>query len=250
MTAGNPTIENVAIRPRFLDDGGRVFFSTAESLVPQDRNGVADTYEYDGATGELSLLSTGKGRDPVMFADASKSGDDVFVLGRQRLLSSDRDDLVDLYDVRVGPAPPGQQIQETPPCDGEGCQPPPSTAPAEDTPGSLLFEDNVLGPFAPKALVVRRRATFHGASGSLRVRLLVPGTLKWSGRGLRSGACKARQSWAGSAVCPSHETCPRAAPDEGQLQDDASSARLVQADGAGVTGATRVTFRVTAKKGR
>jgi hypothetical protein len=248
VTAGNPTISNVAFRPRFLDDSGRVFFSTAESLVPEDRNGVADTYQYDGATGELSLLTTGRGRDAVMFADASASGDDVFVLGRQRLLSADRDDLVDLYDVRVGPAPPEQQIQATPPCDGEACQPPPSTAPADDTPGSLLFEDGGAGPLVPKALVVRKRATFHGASGSLRVRLLVPGTLKWSGRGLRSGSAKRRAG----PVRLSVRLTRRA---RAQLRTRGAyrttiRLTLVQADGAEVTGATRVTFRVTANKGR
>jgi hypothetical protein len=90
VTAGNPTIDNVGFRPRFLSDDGQVFFSTVEALVPEDANGVADTYEYDGASGELTLVTSGKGKDPAMFADASASGDDVFVLTRQSRRSQRR----------------------------------------------------------------------------------------------------------------------------------------------------------------
>lgn len=123
VTAGNPTIDDVAIRPRFLSDDGKVFFSSREQLVPEDVNSVADTYEYDGATDELSIVSTGRGTDPAMFADASESGDDVFILTRQPLVSSDRDELVDLYDVRAGGGLQEPSLTETPSCQGEDCQP-------------------------------------------------------------------------------------------------------------------------------
>jgi hypothetical protein len=249
VTLGNPTLDNVTIRPRFLDDSGRVYFSTRESLVTQDRNGVSDTYAYDGATGELSLISTGRGRDPTEFVDASTSGDDVFVLTRQPLGASDHDDLVDLYDVRVGPAPPESQIQQPLPCDGEGCQASPSTAPAEDALGSLLLDDGDPGPPGPKALVAQRKATLHGASGSLSIRLLTPGTLEWRGRGLRSGS--ARRGRAGTVRLSVHLTRSGKA----RLRNRGSyrttlRLKLVQADGAEVTSAVRVTFRATATKGR
>jgi hypothetical protein len=135
VTLGNPTIENVAIRPRFLDDSGRLYFSTPEALLPQDVNGVADTYSYDGASGKLSLLSTGRGKDPTEFADASASGDDVFLLTRQPLVGSDRDQLVDLYDARVGggfPEPAAPPL----PCAADGCQAPPGVPPSFSAPAS------------------------------------------------------------------------------------------------------------------
>jgi len=250
VTAGNPRIDNLGIRPRFLSDDGQVFFSSAEALVPQDRNGVTDTYEYDGATGELSLLTTGKGRDSAMFADASQSGDDVFVLTRQALTSSDRDELVDLYDVRVGAAPPEPETHMPAPCQGEACQPPPSASPPEDTVGSLLFEDNgSSSATSKKALVVRQRATFHHASASFRVRLLVPGTLEWRGRGLKAGSAK--RARAGTAHISLRLT--RAA--RAQLRKKGTyqttlHVTLVQSGGAEVSAATRVTFRATPKKGR
>ena len=250
VTKGNPQLSNLGIRPRFLSDDGQVFFSTAEALVPQDANGVMDTYEYDGATGELSLLTTGKGRDPAMFADAGPSGDDVFVLTRQSLTSSDRDELVDLYDVRVGAAPPEPETHVPAPCQGEACQPPPSASPPEDSVGSLLFEDSGSSPAAPKkTLVARQRATFHHASASLRVRLLVPGTLEWHGRGLRSGSAK--RARAGTARVSLRLTqAARAKLRRTGTYQTTLRVTLVQSGGAEVSAATRVTFRATPKKGR
>jgi WD40-like Beta Propeller Repeat len=134
VTQGNPTLGDAGLRPRFLSDSGHVFFSTAEGLVPEDTNGVLDAYDYDPATGMVSLLSTGKGRDPATFADASASGDDVFVVTRQRLVASDRDDLVDLYDVRVNGGLPQELNVSSAPCLDEDCQGFPSPAPAFQTP--------------------------------------------------------------------------------------------------------------------
>jgi hypothetical protein len=187
-TNGSPTIDNQVARPRFLSDQGQLFFSTAEALVPIDRNGVVDTYEYDPTGGGLSLISSGTGRDPTTFADASASGDDVFVVTRQRLVSADRDGLVDLYDVRVGPPLPIAPISTVPPCDGDGCQAPPSGSPAEDTLGSLSLEENATAKSRLTVLSLRHRVAFRGGTGALRVRLPAAGKLSWRGKGLRSGA--------------------------------------------------------------
>jgi hypothetical protein len=250
VTNGSPQIFNLAVRPRFLSDDGQAFFTTTEALLPEDKNGVADAYEYNGATGDLTLISTGKGGDPANFADASPSGDDVFIVTRQRLRSSDTDDLVDLYDGRVGPGTPGSGGHAPAPCEGEACQPPPSTAPAESSLGSLLIEDSspaLIGP--TKALVVRARATFRGGSGALRIRLLTAGRLEWGGRGLRSGSTKRRR--AGAVQLAVRLTRGARA----QLQANGTyqttlHVTLVQADGAAVRAVTHVTFRATAKKGR
>jgi len=166
VTGGNPTIENVAIRPSFLSDDGRVFFSSREQLVPEDVNDVADTYEYDGATGDLSLLSTGRGTDPAMFADASKSGDDVFILTRQPLVSSDRDELVDLYDVRASGGLPEPALVETPPCQGEDCQPPSSNGPGAATIDSKAVRAG--NPRSDCAAIAERAARLSRLAARLR----------------------------------------------------------------------------------
>lgn len=118
-----------AIRPRFLSDKGTVFFSTAEALVPEDVNGVSDTYAYDATLGKPQLISTGAGGSAAMFTEANPSGSDVFIVTPQQLSGSDNDDLVDLYDVRVD----GGFLQAPPAaagCSGEGCKGGSSATPA------------------------------------------------------------------------------------------------------------------------
>jgi hypothetical protein len=109
-------------------DGRRVFFNSQESLVPGDTNGKVDVYEWeaDGTggcrqdAGCVSLISSGKSASDAYFADASASGDDVFFATRERLVASDVDSNVDLYDARVG----GGFADVTPaqPCSGDDCQ--------------------------------------------------------------------------------------------------------------------------------
>jgi hypothetical protein len=109
-------------RPRYLSDGGKVFFTSREALMPQDSNGVADVYSYDGPTGKLSLVTSGSGSQPMEFADASVSGDDVFFFTRAQLVPSDHDEFADLYDARVGGGFDEPQPSPATACVGEGCQ--------------------------------------------------------------------------------------------------------------------------------
>lgn len=114
------------------DDGHRVFFSTAQALVPEDVDGSADVYEYDVPSGTVRLLSSGRDAADSWFVDASTSGDDVFFTTRAQLVGWDVDQAYDLYDTRVGggfqdPPPP------TPACTGDACHgvplaPPPLVA--------------------------------------------------------------------------------------------------------------------------
>jgi hypothetical protein len=124
---------NMPIRQNFLSSNGKyVFFSTAQALLPQDTNRLNDVYEYDTETGKLSLLSSGSGEKGAWFANASPSGQDVFIATAQRLTASDTDTLVDLYDARIDGGlaePPPPPV----PCDGDACQGVPSAAPTFNT---------------------------------------------------------------------------------------------------------------------
>jgi hypothetical protein len=152
------------------DDGRRVFFSTAEALVPDDTNNRIDAYEYDVPTGSVHLLSTGKDTSDSYFLNASPSGDDVFILTRQRLVGWDTDDAYDLYDVRVNGGFP-EPRPAPPPCAGDACHGTPHGAPEASTPGSA----SVNGPgnrvtkttTKPK----RRRVTVHCKRGFVRKRV-------------------------------------------------------------------------------
>jgi hypothetical protein len=131
----------LAVRPRFLSDNGRVFFSTKAALLPEDANGTWDAYEFDGNTGALHLLSSGRGEGGSMFADASLSGDNVFIATRQRLAARDTDGALDFYDVRAG----GGFAEPEPspsPCGGEACQ----GGPAAGGPAAGIGSSAAQGP--------------------------------------------------------------------------------------------------------
>ena len=125
------------------DDGQRVFFNTAEALVPEDVNGKVDAYEWDAATGQAHLLSTGTDASDSYFLDASASGDDAFIATRSQLNGWDTDGSLDVYDVRKpGPGHPAG-FPDPPPvepgCGGESCRGPIPPAPAPPSIGSDAF---------------------------------------------------------------------------------------------------------------
>jgi hypothetical protein len=131
-------------RRRFLSsDGHYAFFTTADALVSGDTNKLPDVYEYNTQTGQVSLLSSGTGNAGSWFAEASPSGNDVFMLTRQQMTGWDIDKLVDVYDMRVGggyPEPPQPRV----PCEGDECQGTPSAPPAFNTNSTFAGLGNVL----------------------------------------------------------------------------------------------------------
>jgi len=241
-------LDYAGFRPRFLTDDGKVFFSSTGALVPEDTNDVADVYEYDGQTRTLSLLTSGKGRDPMMFADASASGNDVFVVTRQKLVSSDTDNYVDLYDVRVGAAP-NEPATTAPACDGDGCQGALSGGPADDALGSLSLEADESGSFGHAGLTVKHRATFHGAGGVLGVKLGAVGRLTWSGRGLVSGSVRRGHAGAVKLRLRLDHSARTHLRSFGRYMTTVRL-KFTAADGSTATRAVRVTFRAVAMKGR
>jgi hypothetical protein len=145
------------------DDGDTVSFETTSALVGEDTNGkdaegkvncpgtgealqafpaCLDVYEWQAAgTGScdaaragthggcLFLLSTGKGSEPAIIADASADAGDVFFLTRAKLVGQDQDTLFDMYTARVGGGlasqnqPPPNPCQSTDSCHGPASVP-------------------------------------------------------------------------------------------------------------------------------
>jgi hypothetical protein len=168
------------------DDGSRVFFTSGDALVPKDTNGEPDTYEFEPTTGEVALISGGTSSEPSEFQDASPSGDDVFFTTRQRLVGSDTDNNMDVYDARVGggfpeSAPPGQ-------CSGESCKPPPSSPPQPTFAATVTFfgSGNVPGSNGTKPRVKLRVSTrtVHGSKFRLRLNVPSRGKLVLTGKDL------------------------------------------------------------------
>jgi NHL repeat len=148
-------------------DGSRVFFQTAESLVPSDQNGKIDVYESerDGAgsctrpAGCLFVISGGSSTYNSFFVDASESGDDVFFISRADLVPADKTDRTELYDARVGATQPLAQ----PVCSGTGCQGVPAAPPIFSTPPSVTITG--VDDFPPAASKVIKKKTVKCAKG-------------------------------------------------------------------------------------
>jgi len=159
-------------------DGDRIFFDSADALVPADVNGVTDVYEWEAqGSGSCSsdlqnggciyLISTGTDESPSFLGDASADGDDVFFFTAGALVPQDTDQLVDVYDARVGGGLAYQhQVAQVapPPCDTNAgaCEGQGTAAPAIAGAGTAAFSGpgNTSSPRPPRRCAkgkVRRR---------------------------------------------------------------------------------------------
>ncbi len=156
---------------RYLSNDGRLFFNSADALVPQvqarsrEENvegktlqvGVENVYEYEPqgigscqqAGGCVALVSSGESDHESAFLDASENGNDVFFLTAAKLVAQETESGYDIYDARsCGTAETGACLPERkmppPPCTGEGCRPPVSGQPSFELPPSF-----VSGPSSP-----------------------------------------------------------------------------------------------------
>ncbi len=160
VTLSSLTIADSQTEPAILTrnlsaDGARVFFETAEALLPQDTNGVKDVYEWEregvgscrsssagfseASGGCLYLISTGSSPDASFFADAGTSGDDVLVFTGQPLVGQDQDGQIDIYDARVDGGIAAQSASFPPPCSGEACRGPAASQPLFGAPASAAL---------------------------------------------------------------------------------------------------------------
>jgi hypothetical protein len=168
----SPGTEAEPVGNEMSADGNRVFFESYEKLVAADTNGEAgcpvapgfanegprtcrDVYEWEApGTGScteassayssqdggcLYLISTGRGSEPAYLAGASATGDDVFFFTRESLVPQDTDQLVDVYDARVGGGLASQHASAPPGCAGEACRGAGSAAAGAQGAGSAAF---------------------------------------------------------------------------------------------------------------
>lgn len=157
--AGIITVASYYTR-NLTDDGRRVFFESPDRLSTLDVNGTTDVYEWEAVgtgsctvadahdDGCLSLISTGMSPSPSYFADASDTGDDAFFFTYQPLVGQDKDQLVDLYDARVGGGIAAQSPPPVVPCVGEACRGGAQAGPAWATPASATYSGG--GNVAPR----------------------------------------------------------------------------------------------------
>ncbi len=179
-------------QPRYLSNGGRLFFDSSDQLVPRDVDGTEDVYEYEPAgfanaegtqrctaasagfgersDGCVDLISSGRSSEESAFLDASESGGDVFFLTSAKLVSQDTGSTAGVYDAHectsASPCFPAS-MQQPPGCVTEAsCKPAPGGQPAVfGAPESATFSGPPAGPgaLAPVAtdgvLAVKKTAT-------------------------------------------------------------------------------------------
>ena len=163
------------------DDGTDVIFQTAESLLPEDTNAVADVYER--RDGVLSLLSSGTSAYATEALGLSADGRDALIRTRDALSGDDDDGgAYDLYDARIGGGFPAA-TRPAPPCSGDACQGPPTPAPVLPASSTLTFSG--LGNVTPKPpsmslqwISAAARATFARTGRlTVTVKLGIPTTV-------------------------------------------------------------------------
>ena len=160
----NPVAEH---QSRYLSNNGRLFFDSADALVPQvsarareesvggrpQQVGVENVYEYepDGEgscqrqPGCVALISSGNSGHESAFLDASENGDDVFFLTAAQLVAQDRESTLAVYDARVcGTAETQTCLPVKPPpppaCSGEECRSAPAPALSLSAPATSTFQ--------------------------------------------------------------------------------------------------------------
>jgi Tol biopolymer transport system component len=112
-----PALAHAAVPPQFEDasiNGGIVFFTTSEPLVPGDKDGRIDIYErsYETPAGEYVTreLSNGPagGNDAVdaLFEAISEDGSEVFFQTTEPLVAADTDRSNDVYVRKLGAGSP------------------------------------------------------------------------------------------------------------------------------------------------
>ena len=134
------------------EDGGEVFFDSADALVPQASSGVLHVYEWHD--GELSLIGAPGEPSPSFFLGSTPDGSNVFFGTGAQLVAQDTDQAGDLYDARVDG---GFEGLAAPACTGSGCQGVPGAPPIFATPASETFAG--IGNFSPAPPSVVKKVT-------------------------------------------------------------------------------------------
>jgi hypothetical protein len=123
-----------------MTNDGRVFFSTPESLVPQDTDEAIDVYEYSGGRPQLISSGTGGGAPTVArgltvnpeipgLIGVSANGTDAYFSTFEPLVSEDHNgNFMRFYDARTNggfPQPtPAQPCVAAEECHGPGTEAP------------------------------------------------------------------------------------------------------------------------------
>lgn len=215
-----PSARPVLLSRAISADGSRVFFTTSDPLVAADVNGNAgcpvvndfgtgaaqgrcqDVYEWEAPGSNecpstasesacVHLISSGTSPEPSFFADNDESGSNVFFFTAEELVGQDKDNLLDVYDARVGGGLPLQNASAPEPCVGEVCKGPATPPPSASAPGSTGFrgpENPTPGKGKHKKKHKHHRSKHHKKNHNQRGKHKKPKGVKRRGPQQRSNA--------------------------------------------------------------
>lgn len=189
---------------------GRLFFETGNNLVAEDVNSQPDVYEYNPATGKLTLFSDGRGSTPTSFAGASLDGRDVYIRTANPLSTSDVDGSADIYDVRLGGGDLPEQSEPGPTCAEGTCEDLATTHPQDPgqiEPAPVLFGLAKINAKQRQAFA-RRGILRLGVNVPGAGRVIVVGRGKLAGKQRRVARGSARAKGQGRVVVPVRLTKP------------------------------------------
>ena len=209
-------------------DGNRVFFESPDAMLPADTNGVNDVYEWE-AKGEgsceseslnggcLYLISSGSDPENSSFLGASANGDHVFFYTEQKLVPTDEDRLVDVYDAGVGAGLAAQHTLAPPTCASTACQsnpaPPPTRRPPARPSGARATSTGAAkGRKCPKG---KRKVSRKGkvsckrAHNSTNVTTTVEVPSDFGKASVHPQAASPRRPHPGPDRAPRGRSCPR-----------------------------------------
>ena len=136
-------------------DGSRVFFESADNLVPGGTPGLRNVYEY--RDGNIHLISDGQdatlvgGETAVRLLGTDASGADVFFTTSDRLVGQDTDSQQDIYDARTEGGFPGPMSPSV--CVADACRASTTIQPVLPNAGSVTVGGggNLSPPIEPKS---------------------------------------------------------------------------------------------------
>ena len=167
-----PPTAGASIAGRALsDDGSRLFFQSADAILPEAQSAQPNVFEYEG--GEVHLLTPGEGSAAVLLG-TSASGQDVFIASFEELSPQGQGPVFSIYDARENAVVPPPSLETG--CQGETCRGAGPLAPELTGAGSASFE-------APGKVSAPVGKVAEGPKVLLRVIVPGPGNLDISGRG-------------------------------------------------------------------
>jgi hypothetical protein len=153
------------------DDGARLFFQSADAVLPAAQSAQTNVFEYEA--GEVHLLTPGEGSAAVLLG-AGASGQDVFIASFEELSPQGQGTSFGIYDARENAVVP--PLSTAAGCQGETCRGAGPSVPILAGPGSASFE-------APGKVSAPVSKVVEGSKVLLRAIVPGPGTLTISGRG-------------------------------------------------------------------